>query len=105
MFCKLLFLQVTEIAGIAEEGVLSEVTVAEMSTPAPEPANGLSSRIFQRSKSFQRALGPTIVCIYALILLKTAQQGFTGSLSHVTARHPFTRKLLSHLYLLIQSNI
>ena len=39
-----------------------------------------------RSESFRRALGPTMVCVYALLVLKTAQQGFMDSLPLFTVR-------------------
>jgi hypothetical protein len=35
---------------------------------------------FLRSDSFMAALGPTMVCVYALLVLKTAQQAFLDSL-------------------------
>lgn len=53
-------------------------------------ANGIGAikeeRKLKRSNSFARALGPTMVCVYALLVLKTAQQGFVDSLPLITVR-------------------
>ena len=41
-------------------------------------------RKLMKSDSFARALGPTMVCVYALLVLKTAQQSFVDSLPLIT---------------------
>jgi hypothetical protein len=43
-------------------------------------------RKLMKSQSFARALGPTMVCVYALLVLKTAQQSFVDSLPLITVR-------------------
>ena len=53
-------------------------------------SNGIGAvkeeRKLMKSQSFARALGPTLVCVYALLVLKTAQQSFVDSLPLITVR-------------------
>ena len=64
-----------------------QLQTADAEAPLPNgTANGKEERKLKRSSSFARALGPTMVCVYALLVLKTAQQGFVDSLPLITVR-------------------
>ena len=85
-------LQGTHLADLAEEGTSSSgVETASAAASAPADTGKKAERSLRKSDSFRRALGPTLVCVYALLVLKTAQQGFVDSLPLFTVRlrsHP-----------------
>ena len=60
----------------AEEGT----AVAAATAAGKVSEHGSSKVVVQRDSSFRRALGPTMCCVYALLVLKTAQQAFVDSL-------------------------
>ena len=64
-----------------------QIATADGEAPLPNGVGaGKEERKLKRSNSFARALGPTMVCVYALLVLKTAQQGFVDSLPLITVR-------------------
>ena len=76
-----------------------QLQTADGEAPMPNGVgNGKEERKLKRSSSFARALGPTMVCVYALLVLKTAQQGFVDSLPLITVRRQNLRAcaLLNH---------
>ena len=67
--------------------VVAQLQTVDAEAPLPNgEAAGKEERKLKRSNSFARALGPTMVCVYALLVLKTAQQGFVDSLPLITVR-------------------
>jgi len=65
----------------------AQLQTADAEAPLPNGvADGKEERKLKHSSSFARALGPTMVCVYALLVLKTAQQGFVDSLPLITVR-------------------
>ena len=62
-----------------------QLATAHGEAPTPDGVGDVKGeRKLKRSSSFARALGPTLVCVYALLVLKTAQQGFMDSLPLIT---------------------
>ena len=89
-------LQGTDLSSLAEEGTgLSSASSGNGGAASPVAAGGPCDggvhapqcrRRLWRSTSFRRALGPTIVLVYALLVLKTAQQGFLDAFPLLTVR-------------------